>query len=362
MKMVTLSKNEYNVMKDEIRLMREQISILMAKLYGKKSERFETESDGIQMTLFNEEIVDTPEDEPSSEELDIPGHKRQKAGRKPLSDDLPRTVIELDIDESEKTCGCCGEQRPEMPPKIHEVVKYNPAKVEVIRYERKTYGECASCAGLKHAANGVISAEPVAQFIPQSIATPSLLAYLMTSKFADGLPFYRLSGILKRQGIAISRATMSNWQLKIGEKTEKLWNLMLEDAKKRNYIQMDETPFQVLKEPGKKNTSKSYMWVIHSPPGADGPPNAIITLFKYDPSRSSTIPKTLLEDYQGYFQSDGYKGYQFFEHVEGIDLLGCWAHARRKFFEAHKPTWNHFLKGYPWLSPMKSSGPCYHTI
>lgn len=345
MEKVTISKNEYHVLRDENRLLKEQNAFLLAKLYGPKSERYALNADVVQDCLFEEKLPDLPEDETSAEEVEVPGHKRRKGGRKPISDDLPRQVVELDVAETEKVCGCCGKQRPELPPKTNEVVNYTPAKLDVIRYERKTYGECPTCSGSEEAANGVVTAEPVKQLIPQSIATSSLLAYLMTSKFADGLPFYRQSGILQRQGISLSRATMCNWQQKIGEKTEKLWDFMLEDAKNRDYIQMDETPFQVMKEPGKKDTSKSYMWVIHSPPGRQGPLDAKITLFYYDPTRSSSVPQTLLEGFQGRFHSDGYQGYRFLDTWEGVELLGCWAHARRKFFDAHKAYQDVKVKG-----------------
>lgn len=179
MEKVTVSKNEYDVLRDENRLLREQVSLLMTKLYGPKSERHEDDSDEVQERLF-EDSKPEPEDEPVEEEqVAIAGHQRRKRGRKPIDDDLPRQIVEVDVEESEKVCGCCGKQRPELPPKTNQVVNYTPAKLDVIRYERKTYGECPTCSGSQDAASGVVTAEAVKQLIPQSMATPSLLAYLI---------------------------------------------------------------------------------------------------------------------------------------------------------------------------------------
>ena len=94
---------------------------------------------------------------------------------------------------------------------------------------------------------------------------------------------------------------------------------------------MDETSVQVLKEPGKAASTKSYMWVRKT-----GDPDQKVVLFDYEPTRSAAVVDKLLGDYQGFLQTDDYKGYPAFGQRPGVELLACWAHVRRKFIEAEK--------------------------
>jgi transposase len=150
------------------------------------------------------------------------------------------------------------------------------------------------------------------------------------SKFVDRLPLYAIEGILQRNGIDIPRNTLSNWMIKSGELVQPLMNLLEERALESGYLKMDETTVQVLKEPGKKATTKSYMWVRWRA-GPDP-----ILLFEYDPTRSGAVPKRLLEGFEGFLQVDGYTGYNEVCEWPKITRVGCMAHVRRKFKEAAK--------------------------
>lgn len=169
------------------------------------------------------------------------------------------------------------------------------------------------------------------QPIPRSIASVGLLAYICIAKYVDGLPLYRLEAILRRFGVDIPRATLAEWMIRLGELILPLLNLLRDLLLGHDLLQMDETTVQVLKEPGRPPTSKSYMWVQKG-----GPPGKEVILFDYDPSRSQAVPQRLLEGYRGYLQCDGYDGYAAVGRREGVVLVGCWAHARRKFDEAIK--------------------------
>ena len=173
------------------------------------------------------------------------------------------------------------------------------------------------------------------ELIPKSIATPELLAYLLTSKFVDALPFYRQEKILARIGVDLSRATMCNWAIQVAHRLEPLLELLRQKIRAGPYVQIDETTLQVLKEPGREPESKSYMWVYRG-----GEPEKPSLIFQYFPSRSGDVPFEFLNDYEGYVQTDGYKGYDKLGKKPGILMLGCWAHARRKFVDVTKVSSN----------------------
>jgi hypothetical protein len=165
--------------------------------------------------------------------------------------------------------------------------------------------------------------------IPKSLATPSLLAHVATSKYVDALPLYRQEKIFQRLGIDVSRATLASWMVKMGDLVEPLMERIRCEIQAESFVQCDETPFQVLKEPGKRAQSQSYLWVLRG-----GPLEHPLIYYEYDPSRSAEVPKRLLRDFQGFMQTDGYEGYTALGKEPGIVHVGCWAHARRKFDEA----------------------------
>ena len=162
-------------------------------------------------------------------------------------------------------------------------------------------------------------------------ARVQLLAWLLVAKYADALPLYRLEGILKRHGGRISRTTMANWIIRLGDVFKPLLNLLREHQLGADYLQADETRLQVLKETGKAAQSDKWMWLIRG-----GPPDQPVVLYEYDASRGEAVPLRLLEGFCGMLQTDGYAGYNKVCCENGITRIGCWDHARRKFVEASK--------------------------
>ena len=167
--------------------------------------------------------------------------------------------------------------------------------------------------------------------IPKSIASISLLAFVIIAKYCDGLPLYRLEKILKRYGGTITRTTLANWMIRLSLQLQPLINLMREHQLAGDYMQADETRIQVLKEVGRSATSNKYMWVT-----LGGPPDKPAILFEYDPSRGKEVPLRLFEGFAGYLQTDGYAGYDAVCEKQDLIRLGCMDHARRYYTDAQK--------------------------
>ena len=181
---------------------------------------------------------------------------------------------------------------------------------------RKKYA-CKSC-------EETIKTAPTANvLLPNPIASANTMAYIITAKYADGLPLYRLSSILKRYRIDYYRQTMGESVIATAQKLEPPMEHFRRELLASTDIHMDETTVQVRNEPNKASQSKSYMWVQRG-----GRPGKPIVLFYYDPSRSNTVPDRLLENYSGTLMSDGYTAYQQAAAKNELTHLCCWAHAR----------------------------------
>ena len=322
----SLAANQKDI-EDKYRLqidyLQEQIRLLKNELFGRKTEKLPA-IDHHQLPLF--EKSDQIEAAEQPQKIVIAQHSRKKTGRKPLPEDLPRVEVIHDLAEDEKTCAC-GSRLSRFGEEVCEKLDIIPAKVRVIRHIRFKYA-CKSCEGVDSDGPTVkIAAAPV-QLIPKSIATAGLLAHLLVSKFEDALPFYRQEKILARMGIELGRATMCNWAVKVAERIKPLMELLHREIRSGPLINIDETPVQVLNETDRSNTSKSYMWVYRG-----GDPQKPVLIYQYHPTRSGQVPLKFLDGYQGYVQTDGYNGYDALGRQPGVELVGCWAHVRRKFVE-----------------------------
>jgi transposase len=303
--------------------LQEKLNLLLAKRFGPSSEK----GDKQQLGLFNEaeaQVDEAPQAETAPEAITVPAHTRNKPGRKPLPDYIEREEVLHDLPAEEKLCPHDGTPLERIGEEVSEQLDVIPARVRVLRHIRPKYA-CPCCH------QGIKTARLPPQPIPRSIASPGLLAYVATAKYVDALPLYRLEDILQRAGIDLPRATLALWMIKLGELIVPLINLLRDNLLEYGIVQMDETTVQVLKEKDKTPSSKSYMWVQRG-----GPPDKPVLLFDYDPSRSGAVPLRLLEGYRGFVQCDGYEGYGAVGKRVDITLVGCWAHARRKFDEAIK--------------------------
>ncbi|MEQ3633718.1 IS66 family transposase [Thalassolituus sp.] len=300
--------------------LQEQIKLLLQKRYGTSSEK--TSND--QLGLFNEAeeaVLSEASDSTTSESTTVKAHTRTSKPRITLPDHLPREDMIHDLPESEKVCPHDGTPLKCMGSDDHEQLDIIPATIKVIRHKRLKY-TCPCCN--QH----IVTAKKPKQPIEKSIASPSLLSYIATQKYADALPLYRQSAMFKRVGIEIDRTNMANWMMKCGELSQLLINLLMDHLHQQPCLHMDETTLQVLDEPNKTAQSKSYMWVMTN----TGERPACV--FKYSDNRSQRIPLELLSHDNSALMLDGYDGYQKACDDYGIKRLGCWAHARRKFKEA----------------------------
>lgn len=319
--MLSKQQKQIHRLYGQIKDLHEALQLERYRKYGKNSEK----SPG-QEELFDEadqfDIADENQPQDHSDDNASKKTKRKpKAARKPLPENLPRIkkVIELDAEQRQCFCGC---ELVEIGETVSEQLDIIPAQVQVLQTIRKKYA-CKQC-------EETIKTAPAPEvLLPKAIASANTMAYVITAKYADGLPLYRLSEILKRHQIDLSRQVLSEAVLSVGSKIKVLVEHMQRQLLSGDLIYMDETPVQVLKEPGRSAENKSYMWVQRG-----GPPNQPIVHFHYDPSRSTGIAAFLLEGFEGALMSDGYEPYRKVAACSGIDHLCCFAHARRKFVEA----------------------------
>jgi transposase len=315
-----------SLLEEKLHWFEEQFHLARAKQYGPSSERSVPE----QASLFNEaEAVVESTPTPEEEQITVQYERKRKAGRRPIPQDLPVERIEYRLPEEEKVCSCCGGPMHEMSQQSRHELKVIPAQVKLVEHVRYVYG-CRNCeqTGIEVPIKTAPAPKPV---IEKGLASPSAMAYSMTMKFVDGVPLYRQERHFQRLGIELSRAVLSNWMIKGSEWLELLYRRLRELLLERDILHADETTVQVLKEAGRAAESQSYMWLYRT--GREGP---AIVLYDYQQSRSGDHPQQFLKGFKGYLQVDGYAGYQ---DSTDVTLVGCWAHARRKFDEA--------LKGLP---------------
>ena len=322
------AKAELNVLQLKYDYLFEQFKLSKQRQFGSSSER-----NILQYDLFDE--ADLPdnteaqadvEEDPAVEVVEAYERKKKNTGqakRQPLPDHLPREERIYDIPEAEKTCACCGGEKTCFSRDISEQLKVIPPQVVVISHQRLKYC-CEPCEG-----EVSIAPKPTLLF-PKSIADASLVAYTIIMKYTDHLPLYRQEQIWARNKINLPRNTTCAWVMKAAELCLPVYSLMRKLIVASSYTQADETTVQVLKEAGRKNTQKSYMWVYRK---AIGTP---IIVYEYQQTREAKHPRSFLEGFKGNLQTDAYSGYNWVEDMPVVEHMGCMAHARRPFAELQK--------------------------
>ncbi|XP_014680252.1 PREDICTED: uncharacterized protein y4jD-like [Priapulus caudatus] len=298
----------------------EQFRLSQHKRFGVSSEKGAVHPD-----LFNE--AETFADDHAESDAAVQEtitYTRKKPGRKALPADLPRKIDRHELPESEQICDC-GHALHVVGEASSEQLEIIPAQVYVIEHVQVKYA-CRGCE------EGFKTAPKPAQPIPKSFATPGLLAYIIISKFLDSLPLYRQEAIFKRYNIELSRATMSNWVLTIAELLKPYYDRLKHHLITQTFIQADETTLTVVQD-GRENGTKSYMWLYQS---GEHRPLYPVVLYDYQSTRAGYHAKTFLSGFKGYLQTDGFPGYHLMESDALVVLLGCMAHARRKFDDALK--------------------------
>jgi transposase len=326
---------ENRVLRTERDLLKERLNKFMRKIFAAKSE---VSSQNQKDMFFNEAEVLGAQAQPAEQEceegkdegIDVPAHKRAKRGRKPLDPALPRTVVRHELPESERVCPHDGSTLKEIGIETSEQMDIIPQQVRVIRHERVKYA-CPCCDGSLR-----LASKP-AQIIPKGLFSEGLLAWVISSKYCDGLPIYRQAALLGRFGGSdLSRNTMAASVVRVGQAVQPIINLLRDHLLEAPLTYGDETQIQVLKEPGKSAQSKSYMWAQMtqgSGPAGTGPP---IRLFAYSPSRSTAAAQILYAGMRSksVLMTDGYAVYDQIAQAHQLVHLACWAHCRRDFNDA----------------------------
>ncbi|WP_051090342.1 IS66 family transposase [Psychromonas ossibalaenae] len=305
----------------------EKFQLAQHKQFGQSSE-----SHAPQDIIFNEaeliiETADCDIDGECENKNDSASQSvtlKNKPKRQKLPENLPRDVIIHDIDEAQKHCACCGSTLHKMGEERTEKLEFIPAKIKVIEHVRLKYS-CRECERSNTQTRIKIAPVPSSP-IAKGMATSSLLSQVIISKYQYALPLYRQESMFQQVGISLSRQTLSDWIIKSSLLLKPLVERLQEVLLKQPVIHADETPLKVIKE----ERVNCYMWVYCS--GTDSPsagalPN--IVLYDYQNSRAGACPVAYLGGYKGYLQVDGYAGYSKTDAI----LVGCMAHARRKFKE-----------------------------
>jgi transposase len=333
-----LLKSELVLVRTERDLLKERLNKFMRKIFCAKSEvssqsqkdMFFNEAEGLGAQAQPAQQEEAGFDEGDGSTIDVPAHQRAKRGRKPLDPALPRHVVRHELPESERVCPHDGSPLKEIGIEASEQLDIIPQQVRVIRHERVKYA-CPCCDGTLR-----LAAKP-AQVIPKGLFSEGLLAWVISSKYCDGLPLYRQAALLGRFGGSdLSRNTLAASVVRVGQAVQPIINLLRDHLLEAPLVYGDETTVQVLKEPGKSAQSKSYMWAQMtqgSGPDGTGPP---IRLFAYSPSRSTAAAQMLYAGMRtgSTLMSDGYAVYDQIAQAHQLVHLACWAHCRRDFNDA----------------------------
>jgi transposase len=309
-----------------------EIDALLRRLYGPRSETF----DPAQLLIFGLEMAETvPVDEKvveaeSGEKLATRRINHHKHGRQKLPHHLPRIEIVHDLTAEQKKCPCCGEERCRIGSEASEQLEYVPASFKVLRHVRHKYA-CKACDEGGKGANIEIATKEAAP-IEKGLPGPGLLAHVIVSKLGDHLPLYRLENIFARHDVSLSRSTMCAWMLAASALVKPLADLMAERVRQGKAIHTDDTTVKVrdARLKGRCRTGRIWAYI-----GDGGNP---YVAYDYTPDRTRAGPQRWLEKFAGYLQADAYGGYDGIYTREAgggaVTEVACWAHARRKFFEA----------------------------
>jgi len=304
----------------EMDQLKHYLAQLLRQRYGPRSEK----CDPAQLALFDaaEEAPAASATEPAVAETPVRGHIRRGGGRNELPADLPRKRVEYTLPPEQLPCPCCGQERTKFGEEVSEQLEFVPASLLVTEHIRFKY----AC---RHCQEQVAVADKPPQPIDKGIPGPGLLAATITGKYGDHLPLYRLEDIFARHGAELSRATMCGWMRQSAELLLPLYELLKRRVLASRVIHTDDTPVEVL-DASLPHTRTGRFWVYV------GDRRQPYVVYDYTPSRKRDGPAAFLKDYRGYLQADAFGGYDGIYAGSGgkIVEVGCWAHARRKFFEA----------------------------
>ncbi len=333
---VSLEKEQAEL---QLKWYEEQYRLSKQKLFGKSSEQH---IDGqLSLPIFNEAETERQpfHVEPKlgeGENASTTKSKKPKGKRAKDLSKLPIEIVEYKLSPEEQVCLTCTSPLHEVRPEIRKELEVIPAKMVVKETQRMIYS-CRTCEkeGIEVP---MIKADTPTPVIKGSIASPSLIADIMTKKYVDATPLYRQEQEYKRRALPINRQNMANWIIKVSNDWLKpVYKRMQELLVSYDALHADESELEVLNEPGREAATKSYMWMYRTGLG-----HLPIILYDYQPSRSGDNAKKFLKGFKGYLHTDAFSGYEKLlkESKAGpameVTLVPCFAHARRYFTETLK--------------------------
>ena len=310
----------------QIAHLQQELAMALHRMFSRSAEKFQPQG-----PLLFDELEEQPPP-PAEPEVQAEAKKPSRKGRRPLPANLPRKHFYHDLPESERMCRC-GRCMSKFGEDLAEKLRVIPAQVWVEAHHHSKYS-CpdANCPCKGDSVEpGVSKAPGPVPLIPKSIVTAALLAHIWTAKFCDHLPFYRQEAGFARIGADISRQDMSRWTIRVSNELEPLVALLVRAIREGPVINMDETPVTVLKLDKSAASGQGYMWLTRG--GSEEHP---AVLYRFGPGRGSEHARNIVQGWEGFLQADAYQAYDTLVQGTQILLVGCWAHARRKFFEAHK--------------------------
>jgi transposase len=318
-------QNQISDLQKHVRYQDEQIAWYRRQLFGPRSEKTVSSLNQSQLMLNGFETV---KDATQEEKQKVPTHERRKPKRNgqnaiTIPSDLPVERYVIDISEGEKVCQETGSPLIKIGEEVTRKLAHKPGSYFIKEIVRPKY------ALPKNSGGGIAQASLPESLLTRCQADESLLADILTKKFSDHLPLYRQQEMLAREGIVISRQTMSEWVMRVGMALEPLYNEMMKQILASGNLFVDETPIDLL-DPGKGKAHQAYMWVMVGGKEKD-PPYRVYDFYK---DRKHANVEKLLQGYAEVVHSDKYGAYEALANAKKIIWCPCWSHIRRKFFEA----------------------------
>lgn len=312
----TAFRNENLLLKNQLAELKEQLEWFKKQIFGKKSEKITSDLNSYQP------MFDGFENEPTDmqEKKLIPAHVRAKPNRNgqdkiDFPSDLPKETTILDIPEEQKTVD--GKLLVKIGEEVTQKLAHKPGEYYIKEIIRPKYA-------LPN--EGVLTTDLPDSIIPRCRVDESFIAEMLVQKFCNHLPLYRISEILERRGIFISRKLMSQWVVRVGLILKPLCDTMLKEILTSGNIFVDETPVRFIEG----ESRLGYLWTICG--GNSSDPSYRVYNFRENRCYDNIFD--ILKDYRGVLHSDKYGGYQKLAEEKKIIWTPCWAHIRRKFFEA----------------------------
>jgi transposase len=321
-KLIEVMGSELDSAHREVAQLRHRVDQLCRAVFGRRSEKGVVVEQGVLpfVTAAGEVAEDTSDEQvPEEAASEVRAHQRRHRGRRPLPDDLPREEVEIVPDPRELVCTECTSEKVRIGSDRTEELDYQPASFFIREYVRPKYA-CPSCQ------SGVVQAALPARPIEKGRPGPGLLAHVVTSKYADHLPLYRIEQILGRQGIEVSRRTLSEWNGAVADLLAPIVAAIKKQILASQWIQCDDTGLEVQDPEREPAYRQGHLWVYRG--------SRADVVYDFTWQRNRDGPMKMLESYAGYLQADAAPAFNDLFLIRPIVEVGCWAHARRYFKEA----------------------------